>query len=126
MSALTIITVWEIFLSQSNKSTARRFVKCTQCLYLYSVHDACICTVYTLLVFFCFSCSLSKSRLAVCVEQECEYVSGTVNCIEVEVTDFAVDFEMLHYPPCCDLNTEGVRQAYSECEPVLCDTWAKV
>ena len=82
--------------------------------------------MYTLLVFFCFSYSLSDSLLAVCVGQDCEYVKGTVNCIMVEVTDFAVDFEILNFPSCCDLNTVGVRLAYSECEPVLCDTWAKV
>jgi len=62
----------------------------------------------------------------VCVGQECEYVKGTVACIMVEVIDFAVGFEMLHFPSCYDLNTEGVRLAYSECEPVLRDTWAKV
>jgi hypothetical protein len=44
----------------------------------------------------------------------------------VEVADFAVGFEMLHSPSCCDLNTEGFRLAYSECEPVLRDIWAKV
>jgi len=42
VSALTIVTVWEVFLSQSSKSIARHFVKCTQCLYLYGVHTACI------------------------------------------------------------------------------------
>ena len=82
--------------------------------------------MYTLLVFFCFSCSLSDSLLAVCVVQVCEYVKGTASCIKVEVTDFAVDFEMLHFPSRCDLNTEGVRLVYSECEPVLLVTWAKV
>ena len=61
-----------------------------------------------------------------CVGQESEYLNGIVNCIKVKVTDFAVDFEMQHFPSCCDLNTERVRPAYSECEPVLHDTWAKI
>jgi bacteriorhodopsin len=30
---LTIVTVWEVFMSQSSKAIAQRFVKHTQCLY---------------------------------------------------------------------------------------------
>lgn len=61
-----------------------------------------------------------------CVGQESEYDKLIVNCIKVQVTDFAVGFEMLHFLSYCDLNTEGVRLAYSEREPVLRDIWAKV
>lgn len=87
--------------------------------------------MYTLLLFVQCTYCLYFSVLVVVfqtVDWQCvlEYVNGIVNCIKVEVTDFVVDFEMLHFPSCCDLNTEGVRLAYSECEPVLRDTWTKV
>jgi hypothetical protein len=117
VSALTFVTVWEVFLSQSSKSIAQHFVKCTHCLCLYIVHTACI-FLFLAVDFHTvnFQCVLDKS----------DYINGIINCIKVEVTDFAVDFQMLHFPSCCDLNTEGVRMAYSECEPVLRDTWTKV
>lgn len=53
-----------------------------------------------------------------CVGQEREYVNGIVNHIKLEVTGF----DRLHFPSFCDLNTKGVRLAYSECELVLRDT----
>jgi hypothetical protein len=52
-----------------------------------------------------------------CVGQESEYVNGIVNHSKLEVSDF----DMLHFPSFCGLNTEGVRLACSECELVLRD-----
>jgi len=60
------------------------FVQCTHCLY-FSVLAVVFQT-------FNWQCVLDKS----------EYINGTVNCIKVEATDFAVDFEMLHFPSYCD------------------------